>query len=118
MLLLLLAWMWIASVRAVIVCMGRQRPQVLKGALAVTAMLAVGFFRTLFGERPVAESAGYEVHPELSFHQLNGDQPLRKSKHLGVGRAEVRHYGSMADHARTHGLDAAGLRRSVTGFLQ
>jgi transketolase len=45
------------------------------------------------------------------------DVPHR-ALHLGVGRTEVRHYGSMADHARTHGLDAAGLRRSVTGFLR
>lgn len=40
----LLAWMWLISLRAVLVCAGRQRPQALKGALAVTAMLAIGFF--------------------------------------------------------------------------
>lgn len=36
---------------------------------------------------------------------------------LGVGRADLRRYGSPKDHARWHGLDAAGLRRSITGFL-
>ena len=36
---------------------------------------------------------------------------------LGVGRAEVRRYGSPEDHARWHGLDAAGLRRSISAFL-
>jgi transketolase len=37
---------------------------------------------------------------------------------LGVGRADLRRYGSPADHARWHGLDAAGLRRSITGWLR
>jgi transketolase len=45
------------------------------------------------------------------------DTPHR-ALHLGVGRTEVRHYGSAADHARTHGLDSAGLRKSITDFLR
>jgi transketolase len=45
------------------------------------------------------------------------DLPHR-SLHLGVSRTEVRHYGSPADHARTHGLDEAGLRRSIGEFLR
>ena len=44
------------------------------------------------------------------------DVPHR-ALHLGVGRAEVRHYGGIADQARTHGLDAAGLRASIGAFL-
>ncbi len=36
---------------------------------------------------------------------------------LGVARGELRRYGTPADHAAWHGLDAAGIRRSVTGFL-
>jgi transketolase len=36
---------------------------------------------------------------------------------LGVGRADLRRYGSPKDHARWHGLDAAGLRRSISAFL-
>jgi len=44
------------------------------------------------------------------------DLPHR-ALHLGVGRTEVRHYGRPADHARTHGLDEVGLRRSIGAFL-
>jgi transketolase len=41
-----------------------------------------------------------------------------RSLHLGVGRGELRRYGSPADHARWHGLDAAGLRASISAFLR
>ena len=36
---------------------------------------------------------------------------------LGVGRRELRRYGTPADHAAAQGLDTAGLRRSVLGFV-
>jgi transketolase len=36
---------------------------------------------------------------------------------LGVPRSELRVYGTPTDHAAAHGLDAAGIRRSVTRFL-
>nr|BFE67089.1 hypothetical protein GCM10020092_003900 [Actinoplanes digitatis] len=44
------------------------------------------------------------------------DVPHREL-HLGVGRAEQRRYGTPADHARWHGLDPAGLRASISTFL-
>ncbi|MPZ29078.1 MAG: transketolase [Micromonosporaceae bacterium] len=37
---------------------------------------------------------------------------------LGVGRADLRRYGSPGDHAKWHGLDPAGLRRSLVRFLR
>ena len=36
---------------------------------------------------------------------------------LGVDRREHRHYGSSSDHDRAYGLDAPGIRRSITDFL-
>ena len=36
---------------------------------------------------------------------------------LGVGRAELRRYGTPRTTPRWHGLDAAGLRPSISAFL-
>ncbi|MFV2085494.1 transketolase family protein [Micromonospora sp. LOL_021] len=44
------------------------------------------------------------------------DRPYRLLS-LGVGREDLHRYGSAADHDRWHGLDPAGLRRSVTRFV-
>jgi transketolase len=40
-----------------------------------------------------------------------------RALHLGVDREELRHYGTPKDHARARGLDAAGLRASISRFL-
>jgi transketolase len=36
---------------------------------------------------------------------------------LGVGRSELRHYGTPAEHAAAHGLDAPSLRAQIDAFL-
>ena len=51
----------------------------LKRAEEVHAQMAPYWQRTVF-----------EVHPELSFFQLNGDAPVRYSKHTQAGKAERR----------------------------
>ncbi len=37
---------------------------------------------------------------------------------LGAGRAELRRYGTPAEHAAAHGLDPASLRERIAGFLR
>ncbi len=48
-------------------------------------------------------------------------QALRGVRHrllaLGVGRAELRRYGTITEHDAAHGLDVAGLRHSIDNFL-
>lgn len=48
-------------------------------------------------------------------------QALRGQRHrilgLGVGRRELRRYGTPAGHQAAHGLDARSLRGAITGFL-
>ncbi|MDI6099206.1 transketolase [Actinoplanes sp. NEAU-A12] len=74
------------------------------------------------GLRVLAEAEVIVVEPYLAgtsarlvSEALNG-LPHR-SLHLGAGRTEVRRYGHWRDHARAHGLDPAGLRRSISEFL-
>jgi hypothetical protein len=91
-LLAILAWLWAVSVRAVIVCAGRQRPQVFKGALAVTAMTAIGFFafpRTDVWNEAPEERAPDPLTEERIFH-LQGQLIERALAAIAPGRPGVR----------------------------
>lgn len=90
--LLLLAWLWLVSVRAVLVCAGRQRPQVLKGVLAVTAMLAVGYFafpRIDVWLEPEEEAEPQPLAEERIFH-LQGQLIERALGAIAPGKNGVR----------------------------
>jgi len=86
--LAILFWLWAVSVRVVVVCGGRQRPQVLKAALVVTAMIAVGFFafpRTDVWLEPAAEQEPDPLAEEQTFH-LQGQLIERALAAIAPGR--------------------------------
>jgi transketolase len=66
------------------------------------------------GEIVVVEPYARGTSAHLVSEALSG-LPHR-ALYLGAGRAEVRRYGTREDHARAHGLDPAGLRRSISAF--
>ena len=60
------------------------------GLDAVTNVL-LGRYREVAAEMaPYRQRTVFEVHPELSFYQINGDIPLRWSKKFEAGREERR----------------------------
>ncbi|MFN2645046.1 MAG: C13 family peptidase [Burkholderiales bacterium] len=90
--LILLAWIWVVAVRAVVVCGGTRRPQVLKAALAVTAMIAVGFFafpRTDVWSEPTLADEPAPLADERLFH-LQGQLIERALAAVEPGRRRVR----------------------------
>lgn len=114
--------------RAVVLAVG----PVLDNVLAATAGLDVTVAYTnvprpldTAGLRALAEDAGDTVvlvEPYLEgtssrlVSQTLSDRPHRLLA-IGVGREEVRRYGSAEDHERLHGLDAEGIAARLRGFL-
>jgi transketolase len=82
----------------------RPRPFDAEGLRALTECEVVLVEPYLAGTSAAVVSAALEGLPH-------------RTMHLGVGRHEVRRYGSPKDHARAHGLDAPGLRASILDFL-
>ncbi len=102
---------------------------VLDAALAAVAGLPVTVAYThrprpfdVTGLRALAATEVIVVEPYLAGTSTRvvagalADRPHRLLG-LGVGRAELRRYGTAEDHDRWHGLDPAGLRLAVGGFL-
>ncbi len=86
---LVLAWLWVIALRAVIVCGGVTRPQVLKAALAVTAMLAIGYFafpRTDVWIEPEEQEEAAPLAEERLFH-LQGRLIERALAAIAPGRS-------------------------------
>lgn len=87
-----LAWLWLVAVRAVVVCGGARPAQAVKGALVVTAMLAVGYFafpRTDVWVEPEEEPQAYPLADERVFH-LQGQLIERALAAIAPGRSGVR----------------------------
>lgn len=57
---------------------------------AVTAALLPRYAEAALEMAPYRQRLVYEVHPELSFFQLNDDRPVRYSKRFAAGRLERR----------------------------
>ena len=61
-------------------------------------------------------SRTWPVRRRGSSTRPSADRPHR-TLHLGVGARDARRYGTPEDHDEHHGLDVAGLRRSISAFL-
>ncbi len=113
--------------RAVVVAVGPMLSPVLDavGDLDVTLAYATTvrpFDASGLRELEASSGAVVLVEPYLAgTSAFPASQALASRPHrllsLGVQRGELRRYGTPADHAALHGLDAAGIRRSVTRFL-
>jgi Transketolase, pyrimidine binding domain len=77
----------------------------------------------LAGLRPIAHTfPSFLIEPYLAgTSNREADEALLDTPHrvlgLGVAREELRRYGTPAQHAAAHGLDAAGLRTRIAAFL-
>ncbi|MDQ5849264.1 MAG: C13 family peptidase, partial [Pseudomonadota bacterium] len=86
----LIGWIWATSVRAVLICAGKRRPQVYQGTLVVSAMIAIAFFafpRTDVWHAP-QEQVGDALAEERLFH-LQGQLIERSLAAIAPGRPGV-----------------------------
>jgi predicted RNase H-like nuclease len=62
----------------------------LEGLSAVAKVLLPRYREVVKEIQPYRQRSVFEVHPEATFHQLNGDKPLQYSKNTIHGRTERR----------------------------
>jgi predicted RNase H-like nuclease len=62
----------------------------LEGLSAVSKVLLPRYREVIKEIQPYRQRSVFEVHPEATFHQLNGDKPLKYSKNTIHGRMERR----------------------------
>jgi predicted RNase H-like nuclease len=62
----------------------------LEGLSAVSKVLLPRYREVVREILPYRQRSVFEIHPEATFHQLNGDKPLRYSKNTIHGRMERR----------------------------
>ena len=88
-------WIWMVSVRAVAVCMGKRRPQLYQGAAAVSAMIAIAIFvfpKSDVWKAPEEEGDAAPLAEERLFH-LQGELIQRALATIQPGKPGVReHY--------------------------
>ena len=90
--IVLLAWNWAVALRAVLVCAGSQRPQLLKGAAIVSAMIVIAFVvlpRTDVWLEPDEGDEPAPLAEERLFH-LQGQLIERSLAAIERGRPGVR----------------------------
>ena len=113
--------------RAVVVAVGPMLSPVLNGVADLDVTVAYATTVRPFdaeGLRSLEASSGAVVLVEpylagtsaFAVSSALASRPHRLLS-LGVERTELRRYGTPGDHAAWQGLDAAGIRRSVTRFL-
>jgi transketolase len=73
--------------------------------------------RATLGQPDVVVVEPYLAGTSVSFVAAALSDVPHRTIGLGVGREELRRYGTPAEHEAAHGLDAASLRASIEGFL-
>lgn len=114
------------SARAVVVAVGPMLDRTLAATTGLDVTVAYAATVRPFDRQGLRALAGSDtvvlVEPYLAGTSVaTVEAALRDRPHrvlgLGVGRAELRRYGTVAQHDRAHGLDPAGIRAAIADFV-